>query len=170
MPVGQTFRELLKNDGYNYVVKYTDIEPIDENFPNLPDWHKEEFDERCDELPDVTSIFFKYKASNYTLLINTGDPDCNDGTFGVLFDADNDQIVDLISTGDKETTIKSVRNDDTKLNENFSTKLLRYLEYCKVILEKNTEFEYLIFKILVENGYALHNIDDIDDEFNENND
>lgn len=167
---GAKFREILNTDGYEYILISKNTEPIDINFPNLPHWHKEEFDEwRHEILPDATVIWFEYKGSQYKLLRNMGDADCNDGSFGALFDGNDDKILDLLSTGDMETTIESLKNDDTTMDADFSTKLTPYLRFFEVILKNNTQFEYLVFKVLVEND-CLYDIDDIDDRYNDESD
>lgn len=167
MPSSKEFKEILNNDGYAYVVKSKSTVPIDINFPNLPTWHKEEFEEwRHEILPDATVILFEYKEQNYKLLRNMGDPDCNDGAFGALFDENNDKILDLLSTGDMETTIRSEKNDDTKLDQDFATKFSPYLQYFEIVFGNYTEFEYLVFKVLFDNGY-LYDIDEMDDRFYE---
>lgn len=152
----KNFRELLKNDGYAYA--YTLIskgsEPTDINFPNLPDWHKEELEVLPDEaLPDANAIRFENKGSNYKILSNIGDADCNDGCFGALFDSNNDRVLDLLSTGDNETTFQSLNADDAKISADLQAKLSPYLRYN--VLHNNTELEYLVFKVLAENGCLL---------------
>lgn len=128
MPSTKDFIDLLSSDGYTYTVKSKTSEPIDINFPNMPDWHRAEFEEwRHEILPDATVISFEYKGSDYKLVANMGDADCNDGTFGALFDANGDKILDLLSTGDMETTIKSLKEDDAKIDGDLSTKLEPYL-------------------------------------------
>lgn len=158
-----SFREILNNDGYTYVLKSENTEPLDINFPNLPDWHREDFESRHSDLPDVTVIWFEWKRSNYKLLINGGDGDCNDGNFGAVFDTKNNKILDLLSSGDMETTIKSRKKGDKMMSDELSTKLSPYWQYFEVVLHNTTEFEYLVFKILVENEW-FHSIDDIEDE------
>lgn len=163
------FKEVLKADGYTYIVKSKDKEPIDKDFPNLPTWHKEEFDEwRHKILPEATVIRFEYNESEYKLFINMGNGDCNDGTFGALFDVNNEKVLDLISSGDMESTVESLK-DDTKIADDFGTELSPYLSFFAVILKNSTELEYLVFKILVENN-CLYEIDslDNDDRCNEN--
>lgn len=148
------FREILKNDGYGYVLISKGSEPTDIHFPNLPDWHKEELEVLPDEaLPDANVIRFEYKGSNYKLLSNIGDADCNDGCFGALYDSDDGKILDLLSTGDNETTFQSLKTDDTKISDDFVAKLSPYLRYN--VLHNNTELEYLVFKVLVENDCSL---------------
>lgn len=162
-PTGELFEEILKNDGYEYVMTSKSTEPIDINFPNLPEWHRDEFEEwRQDMLPDVNIFCFEYKGSNYKLLKNNGDADCNDGMFGACFDGNNDKILDLLSTGDMETTIQSLKSDDIKLTDDLISKLSPYLQFFEVVLGNNTELEYLIFKILAENNclYDFYGIDD----------
>lgn len=73
----EKFRELLENDGYTYVLTSKCSEPIDINFPNMPDHHRDEFEEwRHEILPEATVIRFEYKGLNYKLLSNLGDADC----------------------------------------------------------------------------------------------
>lgn len=144
----ENFREILKNDGHAYVLTSKTSEPIDINFPNLPDWHKEDFEEwRHEILSETTVIRFEYKGSNFKLLRNAGDLDCHDGNFGAVFDGNNDKILDLISSEDMETTIQSLRTDDTKISDDLSTELSPYLRYFVAVLHNSTEFEYVIFKI-----------------------
>ncbi|XP_055316505.1 uncharacterized protein LOC129576066 [Sitodiplosis mosellana] len=155
-------REIFKNDGYTYVVKSIDSERIDANYPNIPYWHIS-VGEECvrSDFPDATVICFEYRGSHYKLVSNWGIPDCNDGCFGALFDGNNDKILDLLSTGDVETTIRSQKNADTTLDDDFSTKLRPYLKFFTIVLENTTEFEYLAFKVLAENR-RLYDIDEID--------
>lgn len=171
MPSSKEFREILNEDGFAYVVTCKETEPIEIDFPNLPDWHKDEFEDwRQEMLPDSTVIWFEYKASNYKLLVNLGDADCNDGTFGALFDANNDKILDVSSTGDMESTLDLLKHeDDAKLDDNFLKKLSPYLEYFAIILENKTELEYLVFKVLVQNG-CLYDISGIDERYHEDSD
>lgn len=171
MPSSEKFRKILSEDGYTYVITSKDTEGIYLNFPNLPDHHTEEFEEwRQDELPPTTVICFEYKASNYKLLTNLGFAECHDGAFGAMFDANNDKILDVSSSGDMESTIQSLK-DDKKLDDDFLKKLSPYLEYFQIILGNNTELEYLVFKVLVENDclYQYH-IDTIDEDIDEDND
>lgn len=167
------FREILKNNGYSYVQTSKKSVPTDINFPNMPDWHRNELNEWCDGrntiLPDSDVICFEYKGSNYKLLINTGTVLTNDGCFGALVDGNNDKILDVISSGDSETTLQSLKTDDTKISDDLSTKLSPYLRYFEVFLQNNTEFEYVVFKILMENG-CLYGIDDIVNRYNGDDD
>lgn len=157
------FRRILKNDRCTYVVKSKHKEPIDINCPNLPTWHKEEFEEwRHEILPDANVVSFEYNGSEYKLLINMGDGDCNDGSFGALFDANNEKVLDVISSGDMESTIDSLKDDDVKIGDDLRTGILPYLEFFAIILRNSTELEYLVFKVMVENKF-LFEIDDIDD-------
>lgn len=86
MPSSEKFREILKEDGYVYVVTSKDTEPIHINFPNLPEWYEDDLEYHRELLPQSTVICFEYKTLNYKLLVNTGNPDCNNGVFGALFD------------------------------------------------------------------------------------
>lgn len=147
------FKELLKSDGFEYVVTSKDSEPIVITFPNLPEHHKCEFDEwRRDMLPDSTVIWFEYKGLKYKLLRNMGSPDCNDGTFGAVYDENNVQIANLTSTGDMETTIQSLKVNDEQLDDAFSKKIAPYVSCFDIILQTNSVLEYLIFKVSVETG------------------
>lgn len=156
------FKEILKNDGFEYVVKSRSSIPIDIDLPNIPSWHADEFEERREWLPDTTVICFESKGSKYKMLRNMGDADCNDGNFGAVYDENNKQIINLISSGDMETTIESLKTDDKKLDDNFIEKLSSYLTCFETVLQNQTELEYLIFKILVENQctYDLSVIED----------
>lgn len=150
-PSHEQFEAILKNDGYSYVVKSKESVKIDRDFPNLPEWHADEFDEwRYEIFADSTVILFDYKASTYKIMLNMGDADCNDGYFGGVFDGNNDKVLDILSTGDMETTLESLKTDDTKLNDEFVKKLSPYLESLRIEFENDTEFEYLVFKVLVE--------------------
>lgn len=164
-PTSDRFREILNNDGYTYTVTSKQREPIDINYPNLPQWHKDEFEEwRHEILPDATVISFEYNGSNYKLTVNMGDADCNDGDFGAVFDDNNEKVLDILSTGDMETTIKSLINNDPKLADDFIKKLPSYLEFFEVVLANHTAFEYLVFKILAENR-CLIDINEISGRF-----
>lgn len=169
------FKELLKSDGFEYVVTSKHSEPITIDFPNLPEHHKSEFDEwRREQLPDSTVIWFEYKGLKYKLLRNMGVPDCNDGTFGAVYDENNVQILNLISSGDMETTIQSLKIDDQQLDEAFSKKIAPYVSCFEILLQTKTVLEYLAFKVLVETGgsYDPSVIDErygSDDGDNDNN-
>lgn len=131
----------------------------------MPDWHRDEFEEwRHEILPDADVISFEYKGSNYKLLRNMGDADCNDGNFGAVLDGNNDKVLDVISSGDMETTLQSLKTDETKISDELQAKLSPYLRYFEVVLHGNTEFEYVVFKVFVENG-CLYDIGDIDDRY-----
>lgn len=146
------FKEILRNDGFVYIILSKDAEQIEMNFPNLPDWHKEEFEVFWrKELPKTVVICFEYKGLNYKIRSNAGDADCNDGNFGAVYDANDDKLMDLISSGDTQTTIQSLKNDGTKVSDDLLAKISAYLEYSAV-LHNNTELEYVVFKVLVENG------------------
>lgn len=160
----EQFKELLKNDGFEYVLKSKVSEPIRIDFPNLPDHHQENFDDRHKWLPDSNVICFEYKGMKYKLLRNMGFADANDGNFGAVFDGNNEKVVDLISSGDMETTIKSVKTDDVKSNDEFTAKLAPYLICFEVVLHNCTELEYLIFKVFVENGF-LYELSVIDERY-----
>lgn len=155
------FREILQNDGYSYVLTSKSKEPIDVNFPNLPGYHKDNFEQRRKNLPEADVIMFEYKGSSYKILRNMGNADTNDGNFGAVFDGNNVKVLDLISSGDMETTFKSLKADDTKISEDLQAKLPEYLEFFEVVLHGYTDFEYVAFKLFVENGFFF-NIDDID--------
>lgn len=159
------FREILKNDDYTYVLTSKTTEPIDVNFPNMPSWHKDEFEEwRHEILPEADVVWFEYKGLNYKILRNAGDADCNDGNFGAVFDENNDKILDMLSSGDTETTMQALKPDNMKISDDLSTKLSPYLEFFRTVLHNNMEFEYLVFKILLENECFLLNIDEIDEQ------
>lgn len=159
------FREILKNDGYAYTLTSKTTEPIDVNFPNMPDWHREEFEEwRHEILPDADVIWFEYNGVSYKILRNMGDADCNDGNFGAVFDGNNDKVMDVISSGDMETTLHSLKTDEPKISDELQAKLAPNLRYFEVVLHGNTEFEYVVFKVFVENG-CLYDISDIDDRY-----
>ncbi|XP_031639573.1 uncharacterized protein LOC116351596 [Contarinia nasturtii] len=170
-PTAEAFLEILKNDGYSYAVTSKESEPIDINFPNLPDWHKEPaYDEwRSEMLPHSKIICFEYNGSTFKLRVNNGDPESHDGMFGALYDESNEKIVDLKSTGDMETTIESLKDGDRDLDNDFSTKLEPYLSVFEIVLDKKTEFEYLIFKHLAENDF-LHDLSLIDDRYGDDSD
>lgn len=169
-PTAEKFEEILKNDGYEYVVTSESTEPIDINFPNLPQHHRNGFEEwRQEMLPDVNVFCFEYKGTNYKLLTNAGDADCNDGMFGALFDGNNEKILDLLSTGDMETTIQSLKSDDVKLTNDLISKLSPYLQFFEIVLGNNTELEYLIFKILAGND-CLYDFNGIDDRYCDDSD
>lgn len=155
------FREILKSDGYSYVITSKSKEPIDVNFPNLPSYHKDDFEHRRDGLPYADIVLFEYKGASYKLLRNMGYADTNDGNFGAVFDGNNQKVLDLISSGDMETTFKSLKADDTKISGDLQAKLPQYLEFFEVVLNGYTEFEYVLFKLFVENGFFF-DINDID--------
>ncbi|KAG4067680.1 hypothetical protein HA402_005452 [Bradysia odoriphaga] len=166
------FKELMKLDGFDYVLKTKDFEPIRKDLPNIPQHHKDYFDERCGRMPRTNIFGFEYKGLKYKLFRNMGDGDCNDGNFGAVFAENEEKIVDLISSGDMETTIESLKSDDTRLSEEFCGKLAPYLVCFETVLSKYTEFEFLIFKILLENDclYDLSVIDDRCEEYNDDDD
>lgn len=159
MPKGRSaeFKEIINYDDYKYVVTSEIFEPVDEDFPNLPDHSRW-------GLPDSLNTSFVYKGLDYRLLSNIGDADCNDGIFGALLDANNEKVVDLLSTGDTETTIASLKNDDVKMDVELRRKLKPYLDFFTIILANETEFEYLVFKILVESK-RLYDIKEIDHSY-----
>lgn len=150
----ENFMEILKNDGYEYVLKSKSTEPIDKNFPNLPNHHKRrmENDSYESELPDANVFHFEYNGSSYKILRNMGDLDCNDGNFGVVFDGNNVKVLDIKSSGDMETTMKSLKTDDKKISDDLQEKLSPYLLFFDAVLHNHTELEYVVFKVLVENG------------------
>lgn len=152
------FREILKNDGFSYTIVSKGSEQIEIDFPNLPDWHKEEWDSRRDEMPKTVVICFEYNGLNYKIRSNKGDADCNDGNFGAVYDANGDKIMELMSTGDTETTFQLLKPDGTKVNDDLLAKLEPYLKYL-VVLHNNSQLEYVVFKILAENDCL------IDDEY-----
>lgn len=163
----ENFKEILRNDGYSYALVSKVSEPTDVNFPNLPDWHKEAFEDLPDEsFPDAKVICFEYNGSNYKLQINMGEADSNDGCFGALFDSTGNQIVDILSTGDNETTFQSLKSDDAKISNEHLAKITPYLRYN--LLLNSTELEYLVFKILAENdclvGLGYFNDEEEDEE------
>lgn len=169
-PTAEAFLEILKNNGHTYTVTSMKSEPIDINFPNLPDWHKDEFDEwRHGILPDSKVIRFEYQGFNYKLKLNNGDPDCNDGMFGALYDENNEIIGNLKSTGDMETTIESVKDGDKVIENDHRAKLKLYLAYFEIVLAKETELEYLIFKVLFENG-CLYDLSGLEDRYQDYSD
>lgn len=156
------FREIFKNDGYSYVLTSKSTEPIDINFPNMPDWYKDEWEQWIrDSLPDVDVVHFEYKGSNYKLLRNAAEPFCSEGNFGALFNSNDEKILDIISFGDMQTLIHSLKADDTKIGDDLLAKISPYVQHIEVHLHNNTELEYLVFKVLVENS-LLYNIDWID--------
>lgn len=155
------FREILKTDGYSYVIKSQSREPIDVNFPNLPSYHKNDFESRRRDLDLADIVLFEYKGSSYKLLRNMGNADTNDGNFGAVFDSNNQKVLDIISSGDMETTFKSLKADDTNISGDLQAKLPEYLAFFEVVLDGYTEFEYVLFKLFVEIGFFF-DIDDID--------
>lgn len=164
-PTAEAFLEILKNDGFTYTVTSKQSEPIDRNFPNLPNWHKEEFEEwRHEILPDSKVICFEYQGLNYKLSFNNGDPDCNDGMFGAVYDGNKEIIVDLKSTGDMETTIESVTAEDKVIDNDHQAKLEPYLVFFEMVLHKKTELEYLVFKVMFENG-CLYDLSGLEDRY-----
>lgn len=169
-PTAEAFLEILKNDGYTYAVTSKQSESIEINFPNLPDWHKDEFEEwRHDILPDSKIIHFEYQGLNYKLRLNNGDPDCNDGMFGALYDESNEIIANLKSTGDMETTIKSVKDGDKVIDKCKRAELKPYWNFFEIVLAKKTELEYLVFKVLFENGF-LYDLCGLEDKYRDNRD
>lgn len=68
----ENFREILKNDGYKYVLILKDYEPIVKNFPNIPNCHKRRIENNTHELPDANIFWFEYKGLKYKLLRNGG--------------------------------------------------------------------------------------------------
>lgn len=83
----------------------------------------------------------------------------------------NDKILDVLSIGDFETLIKSLKDgNDTKLDVNFSNKVAPYVGYFEMLFAKNTELEYLVLKILVQNECFLYDFNGIDDRFADSDD
>lgn len=156
------FREIFKNDGYAYALTSKSTEPIDINFPNMPEWYKDEWELWIrDSLPAIDVVLSEYNGSNYKLLSNASECFCNEGTYGALFDSDNEQILDMISFGDTQSLLHSLKADDTRIGDDLLAKVFPYVEEIEVHLHSNTEFEYLVFKVLVENT-ILYNFDWID--------
>lgn len=91
--------------------------------------------------------------------------DTNDGIFGGVFDGNNDKIIDIIPSGDCETTIQSLKTDDIKINDDLPTKLSPYLEFFRFVRNNYTGFENVVFKVLAENGCPLITIDSIDHDY-----
>lgn len=157
------FREIFKNDGFNYVLISKSTEPIDINFPNMPSWYKDEWESWVrDSLPNVDVICFEYKGSNYKVVRNASECINNEGNFGALFDSNNDKILDIVSSGDCETTIQSLKIDDVTISDDLLQQVSPYLRYIEVFLHNHTEFEYVVFKVLVESK-CLYDIDWIDE-------
>lgn len=163
------FKELMKLDGFDYSIVSKDSEPIRIDLPNIPEHHRDEFDDRREWLPRTNIFRFEYKGLKYKLLRNMGDGDCNDGNFGAVFAENDEKIVDIISSGDMETTVQSLKGDEPKLSKEFSEKLAPYLECFETVLSTYTEFEFLIFKILFENDclYDLSVIEDRCEEYDD---
>lgn len=159
------FIEILKNDGYAYVLTSKSTELIDKNFPNMPNYHKRRMENSSyeSELPDADVFCFEYRGSSYKILRDMGDLDCNDGNFGAVFDGNNDQVLDIISSGDMETTMKSLKADDKEISDDLQEKLSPYLLFFDAVLHNNTELEYVVFKVLVENG-CFYRISEIFDK------
>lgn len=61
-------------------------------------------------------------------------------------------IMDIISSGDMETTLQSLKTDDKKISDDLQEKISPYLLFFDAVLHSYTEFEYVAFKVLVENG------------------
>lgn len=150
----ENFMEILKSDGYAYVLTSKSTEPINKNFPNMPNCHKRRMENSSyeSELPDANIFFFQYEGTSYKILRNMGDLDCNDGNFGAVFDRNNDKVLDIISSGDMETTLQSLKTDDKKISDDLQEKISPYLLFFDAVLHSYTEFEYVAFKVLVENG------------------
>lgn len=165
------FKELLNIDGYEYTIQSKDSEPVRIDLPNMPEHHQENFTDRCQSLPSTNIFRFEHHGSKYKLLRNMGMGDCNDGNFGAVFAENDEKIVNLISSGDMETTIESLKSDDDdpKLDQEFCRKLTPYLECFETVLSGYTELEFLIFKVLVENNclYDLSVIEDRCEGFND---
>lgn len=164
----ENFRDILKNDEYAYVLTSKSTERIEMNFPNMPNWYKEEWNEWCyDVSPHADVICFEYKGlSNYKLLRNAGDPDRSfgtlfDGNFGAVFHGNKDKVLDILCSPNLKTTIQSLKAGDRKINDDLLVKLTPYLKFFEAVLHNNMELEYLVFKILVENGW-FGDIGDID--------
>lgn len=149
------YEEITKNDGCPYKIVSKDLEQIEKDFPNLPEWHGEEFEELWHEvLPKTLVICFEYNGLKYKLRNNTGEPECHDGNFGAVYDVNNEKVMDVISSEDLETTLQSLKTDDPQLSDDILAKFSSYWEYS-LVLHNNTELEYVVFKILVENGCLL---------------
>lgn len=150
------FSEILKNDECVLISKSSDR--MEMNFPNMPNWYKEEWDEWCyDVTPYADVICFEYKGSSYKLFRNAGDPDLSfgtlfDGNFGAVFHDSKDKALDILCSPDLKTTIQSLKTGDRKIIDKLVIKLTPYLKKFKAVLDNNMELEYVAFKILVGNG------------------
>lgn len=164
-PTAEAFSKILKNDGLSYAVTSKQSEPIDIDFPNLPDWHKRDFEEwRQEMLPNSKVTHFEYEGLNYKLRLNNGDPDCNDGMFGALYDESDRIIANLESTGDMETTIASLKDGDKVIDNDRRDQLKPYLAFFEIVLAESTELEYLVFKVLFENDF-LYDLSGLEDRY-----
>jgi hypothetical protein len=129
--------------------------------PNLPEWHVENSEEDGAEyLEEIGRYFwcdFDLMDRNGTLTrlrmaFNEGDADCNDGTWGVVWDRDTAATVaDLTSVGDCEGRITVVSDKHTKAytphaypvptdNESFGASTLPF----SLVYAEDTEIEKLI--------------------------
>lgn len=129
--------------------------------PNLPEWHVENAQEDGDEfLEDVGKYYWcdfdliGYDGSSIRLRMafNEGDADCNDGTWGVVWDRDTAMIVaDLTSVGDCKGHIALVSGTHARAYASYSLPIPTDDESfgsCKLpftlTYAENLEFEKLI--------------------------
>ncbi|MFO0825930.1 MAG: hypothetical protein U0792_22895 [Gemmataceae bacterium] len=82
---------------------------------NLPEWHQEHAEEDEGYLEDTGRYFWcdfdlmdrNGVATRLRMTFNAGDADCNDGTWGMVWDRDSgESVADLTSVGDCEGRVE----------------------------------------------------------------
>ncbi|MGK7904029.1 MAG: hypothetical protein AB4352_21995 [Hormoscilla sp.] len=91
--------------------------------PNLPEWHVEnshDWDGPVKYFADIGNYYWfdfdlvdlNNKLMQFRVVFNEGDADCNDGTWGAVWDRNRSVLVaNLLSTGDCEATIEAVSKE-----------------------------------------------------------
>jgi len=129
--------------------------------PNLPEWHIENAEEEGDEYLEEIGIYLwcdfdlidsKSSRTKLRMAFNEGDADCNDGTWGLVWDRDTAKVVaNLTSVGDGEGQVKAVSKTQLQAyvphsrplpadNESLESSRLPFT----LVYAKDSEFEQLI--------------------------
>lgn len=78
-----------------------------------------------------------------------------------MYDSNNEKILDIVLCGDTDSIIHSLRTDDIAISNDLLHQVSPYLKLLHISLYNNTEFEYVVFKVLMESD-CLCDIDDLD--------